>query len=63
MNETGSIKPVRKWNRFNKKLVLEPVYETRLPAPTIFMNERNLMNLMNDFQFVSIFQESSRASL
>jgi hypothetical protein len=32
ITETGSNKPVRKWNRFSKKLVLEPVYETGLPA-------------------------------
>jgi hypothetical protein len=32
ITETGSNKPVRKWNRFNKKLVLEPVYEAGLTA-------------------------------
>jgi len=31
-NGTGSDKPVRKLNRFIKKPVLEPVYETGLPA-------------------------------
>jgi len=43
MNETGSIKPVRKWNRFNKKLVLEPVYETGLPALDVILNEKNAL--------------------
>jgi hypothetical protein len=31
-NGTDSDKPVSKLNRFNKKTVLEPVYETDLPA-------------------------------
>ena len=35
-SKTGSYKSVQKWNRFNKKPVLEPVYETGLPALVYF---------------------------
>ncbi len=52
-SRTSSTKPVRKWNRFNKKLVLEPVYETGLPALIFFKNlekKKQRIKLSNLFQ-------------
>jgi hypothetical protein len=44
------IKPVRKLNQFNKKLVLEPVYETGLPA-LILISHQKLLTRITLFHF------------
>jgi hypothetical protein len=64
ITETDSNKPARKWNRFNKKMVLEPVYETDLPGLIfLFCCINKLNKLIVKFQFPFKFKFGSNSVL